>query len=574
MLPTSTPNAVTDPLQHRTILFSGDMSSGLRPRLWLEPTTGLPAHFQETATDVPTLAAVQAIYQGHPATELMPRRAATTNRPIRYLMYIPQAWVPAFIGGLAPKTALDRAHELILVMPGPEQDQFGYVTDYLRATCQSPGGAEGRGSKMLVPLRDPGRAPTLHSWALRQLSSFYPSLRGRPARPLAPHQNGGMDLTAFGNSLAQGLSAGMSASLTTAAQGFATLLPLPPAKPKEDWTPLQKRMIIKLMGRAEDADFDAVAPPIWAEFGAEGRSAEDIQRVLQAKFVLDPNDPDADDVTPSIARQTAKDIKACRFVPPVLTAETSIQGLMPLALSPRSELERYADTIEEEDEDRTNLVSDESLQRRRAKTNKKAKAPKDFYGLTDVLKATVLVWALLFSSDCPFVVQLNQLRASLRLNKEALKEVLGPRHVAAILWKISMLTVAYVSAPYGFDGSPPAPNLHLLIAETRTGSFPPAIHIPRAFVANSDDPPPAAGGPQTYAGQGGGEASFGEGLTPEVARKYSSVAPEVRELLREVKNTDEHATAFTLLRGTDVKASMARSKTEDSQQHLQEGTVT
>jgi hypothetical protein len=103
MLPASTSNAAADPLQHRTILFSGDMSNGLCPRLWLEPATGLPAHFQETATEVPTQAAVQAFYQNHTASELMPRRAATTNMPIRYLTYIPQAWVPACIGGLSQK---------------------------------------------------------------------------------------------------------------------------------------------------------------------------------------------------------------------------------------------------------------------------------------------------------------------------------------------------------------------------------------------------------------------------------------------------------------------------------------
>jgi hypothetical protein len=210
--------------------------------------------------------------------------------------------------------------------------------------------------------------------------------------------------------------------------------------------------------------------------------------------MLDPNDPDADDVTPAVSRQTAKDIKACRFVPPILTLETSIQGLMLLALSPRSELEQYADTLEEEDEDKTNLIMDESLQRWRVKSTKRAKAPNDYYGLVDVLKATVLVWTLLFFADCPFVVQLNPLRASIRLNKEALKDVLGPRHIAAVLWKVSMLTLAYMSAPYGFTGELPAPNLHLLIAEARTGSFHPLVHMPWAFISDSDQPAPACGG--------------------------------------------------------------------------------
>jgi hypothetical protein len=30
--------------------------------------------------------------------------------------------------------------------------------------------------------------------------------------------------------------------------------------------------------------------------------------------------------------------------------------------------------------------------------------------------------------------------------------------------------------------------------------------------------------------------------------------PEIKELLKEVKNKDEHMTVFTLLRGTDIKA--------------------
>jgi hypothetical protein len=171
---------------------------------------------------------------------------------------------------------------------------------------------------------------------------------------------------------------------------LVTFMPLPSARVKEDWTPLQKRSIMKVMGRGEDADFDAVAPPIWAESVSEGRTAEDIQRVFQDKFRLDPNDPDANEVTPAISRQSAKDIKSCRFAPPMLTAETSIQGLMPLAMSPRSEIERYADALEEEDADNTNLIDDKALKRRRSNANRRAKAPKDYYGLTEVLKATVL----------------------------------------------------------------------------------------------------------------------------------------------------------------------------------------
>jgi hypothetical protein len=113
---------------------------------------------------------------------------------------------------------------------------------------------------------------------------------------------------------------------------------------------------------------------------------------------------------------------------------------MPIALSPWSEMEKYTDALDEDDEEKAALITADHLQSR-AKTSKRAKAPKDFHGLVDVLKVTVLVWSLLFSSECPYVAQLNQLRAALRLNKEALKEVLTPRHVAAIMWKVSMLTI-------------------------------------------------------------------------------------------------------------------------------------
>jgi hypothetical protein len=45
MLTVSTPNAASDPLQHRTLVFAGEMAHGQLPKVWLEPTTGLSAHF-------------------------------------------------------------------------------------------------------------------------------------------------------------------------------------------------------------------------------------------------------------------------------------------------------------------------------------------------------------------------------------------------------------------------------------------------------------------------------------------------------------------------------------------------
>jgi hypothetical protein len=286
------------------------------------------------------------------------------------MTYISQVWVPALIGGRSPKEALDCIRELIHVMPAAEHRQFEYITDYLKATCRKLGGISTQrdASKMVVPFANPGRTPALQGWASRQLTIFYPHLGGGPMHAPGPDRPA-MGFTAFGDNLARGLTAGM----TTAAQGFAALMPLPAAKTKDDWTPLQKRMIAKVIDKAEDADFEAVAPAIWTEFVAEGKTAEDIQRVLQENFRLDSNDPDADDVSPVISRQTAKDIKACRFVPTVLTVETCIQGVMPIALCPRSEMEQYMDALTEDDEDKATLVTADHLQSRRAKASKRQK---------------------------------------------------------------------------------------------------------------------------------------------------------------------------------------------------------
>jgi hypothetical protein len=260
MPPASTPNAAADPLQHRSLVFAGEMAHGQLPKVWLEPTTGLPAHFQEAVIAVPTYQALDVFYQNHAVEQLAPNRMVTTNKNVRYMTYIPQVWVPALIGGKSPKEALDCVRELIHMMPVAEHGKVEYINDYRKAACQQLGGnsAQRDASKMVVPFANPGRTPALQGWELRQLTTFYPHLGGGPMR--APGQaQPAIDFTAFGNNLAWGLTAGM----TTAAQGFAALLPLPAAKTKDDWTPLQKRMIVKLIGKGEDADFEAVAP----EFG-------------------------------------------------------------------------------------------------------------------------------------------------------------------------------------------------------------------------------------------------------------------------------------------------------------------
>jgi hypothetical protein len=114
------------------------------------------------------------------------------------------------------------------------------------------------------------------------------------------------------------------------------------------------------------------------------------------------------------------------------------------------------------------------------------------------------------------------------------------------MWKVGMLTMAYVSAPSIFNGDPPSPNLHLLIAEARTCTFQAAVSMSRAFVAEEVTPSAPRGG----GGGGGGDHTFAQG----VVRRYSAVAPEIKELFKELKHSDDKVTVFILLRGTSIKA--------------------
>jgi hypothetical protein len=59
---------------------------------------------------------------------------------------------------------------------------------------------------MVLPLADPGRAPALQSWALRQLASFYPTIRAGLPNAAGQIPANGLDFGAFGDNLALGLS--------------------------------------------------------------------------------------------------------------------------------------------------------------------------------------------------------------------------------------------------------------------------------------------------------------------------------------------------------------------------------
>jgi hypothetical protein len=82
--------------------------------------------------------------------------------------------------------------------------------------------------------------------------------------------------------------------------------------------------------------------------------------------------------------------------------------------------------------------------------------------------------------------------------------------------------------------------------------------MPRAFIAEEETPSaPRGGGLQGgVGGRGGGGSTFGEDTGAQgVARRYSAVAPKIKELFQELENSDDKATVFTLLRGTSIKAS-------------------
>jgi hypothetical protein len=276
---------------------------------------------------------------------------------IQYLTFLPLPFVPAFISGMHPKAALDRAKEILLLLPPAEQLRLEYILIYLRAACHKNAGLNAE-SKMLVPFANGGRNPEFVNWCIQQIRAYYPGGAqntqfpggGQPAQ-------GPIDFNAFGASLTNGLSTGMAAAILVAQQ-LAT--PLQATKAKEGWTALEQEQILKVMGRAANEDFLATVPSIWQEFIAEGKTADAVERVLRGRFRVDADDPDAPDVTPYISRRSALDIIAGRFAPQELTMEGVIHGIMPLAFVPRSGWEQHDANQDDEDEDRATFITTET----------------------------------------------------------------------------------------------------------------------------------------------------------------------------------------------------------------------
>jgi hypothetical protein len=298
IIPATQPNSATDPLQGRMIMFLGEITNNQLPIIFMEPPTGLHAYFSSQQTPVPELVPLEAFYATHGSQDLLPSRmvaAHLADRPVRYLTFIPLPFVPAFIDGLLPREAFNRATKIIQFLPMADRAQFEYLLDFLRATCHKNTGANAE-SKMLVPLANPGRDALFIQWCVLQIMMYYPLIsgsaqgQGLPPPPLNP---GGIDFNAFGASLSSGLSTGIAAALVTAQQ-LAT--PLQPAKAKDDWSPLLQEQVLKLMGLPPDHDFTAVAPSVWQEIVADGKNMAAVERVLKSKFRVDADNPDAPDI--------------------------------------------------------------------------------------------------------------------------------------------------------------------------------------------------------------------------------------------------------------------------------------
>jgi hypothetical protein len=137
---------------------------------------------------------------------------------------------------------------------------------------------------------------------------------------------------------------------------------------------------------------------------------------------------------------------------------STIHGIMPLAFVPRSAVDQYDAYQDNEDEDRATYISTEAVQARRMKASTKAQAPKNYMNMMDALRASLVVWSVLFNATCPFVVAVNALRSALSVHKEHLKESMTPGNVAGLMWALSMAAHSYIMSPYDSAGRPPHQN--------------------------------------------------------------------------------------------------------------------
>jgi hypothetical protein len=283
----------------------------------------------------------------------------------------------------------------------------------------------------------------------------------------------------------------------------------------------------------------------------EGKTSNAVERVLKSKFRIDAEDPDAPDVTPYISRQT-RDILEGRFAPQDLTVTSTIHGIMPLAFAPRSAVNQYDAYQDDEDEDHATYISTEAVQARRLKASTKAKAPKNYANMMDALRASVMVWSVLFHATCPFIAALNALQSALSAHKEHIKDFMTPGNVAGLMWAISMAAHSYIMAPYDSAGRPPSPKLEMLIVNVRSCVFPSPINTPVGFAGGPEPPPPV---PVMDQGYGRPDTSFGETYgqrPPNVPQTNLNVNSVIKALCDKACQVDPSVSMQGLLRGSNV----------------------
>lgn len=199
------PHSPADPadvdVDQRTIGFIGDWWMGQLPQLKLEPITGLSPAFVKSPIDVPTEEAFTTAINGTATTaDLISARTGATQENLGKVCYVPSTWVPAFIEGIHPQVAAERAQQLAQLFPPAEQPKFDYILKSTRAMCMKTS-PQNPMSQMTILLRDiRRRSQNFVAWADRQMQYTYPTghpprgglpppVAGQPVRPPGPPPN-------------------------------------------------------------------------------------------------------------------------------------------------------------------------------------------------------------------------------------------------------------------------------------------------------------------------------------------------------------------------------------------------
>ena len=146
--------ATNDPLNNRTFIFMGDCFPPQLPMIKMEPSTGIIDYGQPLALPVPNDGPMGTFYQAHGNEELLPRRTPTTQQDIRQVIYLPVAWIPAFIDDLPPKVAWERARILQGLMAAGGQAAFQPLVNWTKAACLKKAAAAQSGSQVAIPWRE------------------------------------------------------------------------------------------------------------------------------------------------------------------------------------------------------------------------------------------------------------------------------------------------------------------------------------------------------------------------------------------------------------------------------------